>query len=650
MSKRKKLTRKEKFAKSRAQSAAGGGSTKVKSRSSAKGNLNVILAVILGAFAFLLYANTLGHDFVLDDFSVIKENRITKQGTDGIGEIFGSAYRSGYNITDTKLYRPLPKSMFAIEWQLSPDDPFPGHLMNVLFFALTVMLIFLVFSLYMNGNLLVPFIAALLFAAHPIHTEVVANIKSRDEILVLFFFLASLFFLHKFLEKNKMSGLILASVMFFLGLLSKETSVTLLAVYPLVLYFFTKADTGKYIKLGVGLAVSAGIYFIMRNKALDIGVVEGGVSVADNLLMAAKSSGDRFATAVEILGIYLLKLIYPHPLVFDRSYNDIPVVGMTDWRFLVSIAIHLALAAIAILSFKKRDVLGFAILFYAITISVSANILLIIGTSYGERLVYTSSFGFCLAIALLLERFVDKNDRTKSKNLNVFINKHKAALGLAVLVSVGFAFKTVSRNPVWESNYSLYVNDIELAPNSTRTNYYLGNLLIKPEMHEGLNEEERKAKILEGIDYLKRSVSILSTFADAHKAIGVAYYRLKDYPQSMEYYQKALNINPTDAVIHNNMGTVLFETGSYAEAQKAYLQAVTLDPTYAEAYGNLGSSYGILNDLPNAIKYLKLSVQYDPGFAMGYYFLGITYQNMGDKANAEFNLNKAYALNPALRK
>ena len=648
MSQKKKLTRKEKFAKGRKQAQTSG---KKKEQSKKSGTLVYVLALVLSAFAFALYANTLGHDFVLDDFSVIKDNRITKQGTAGLSEIFSSAYRAGYNITDTKLYRPLPKSMFAIEWQISPDSPAPGHFMNVLFFAATVFLIVVVFSKYLGGALLIPFITALLFAAHPIHTEVVANIKSRDEILVLFFFLGALWYLHSFLTKEKMSSLIGLAIVFFLGLLSKESSVTLLAVFPLVVYFFSKADAAKYMKVGVALIIPTAVYFMMRSNALESNVVETSVSVADNLLMSAKSGSERFATAIQIMGIYLAKLFYPHPLVFDRSYQDIPVVGVGDWRFLLSMIIHLALAVVAIITFKRKSLLSFAILFYAITMSVSSNLLLIIGTSYGERLVYTSSFGFCLAIAALLHIYLDKSEQGKNaKDVSGFFKAHSVPLGIAVVIALGFAFKTVTRNPVWKDNYTLYSNDIHLAPNSTRTNYYLGNLLIKPEIAEGKTEDEKKALLEEGIEYMKKAVSILSTFSDAHKQIGVGYYRLKEYEKSMEYYQNALNINPTDAVIHNNMGTVMFETGNYSEAQKAYMKAVELDPTYAEAYLNLGSSYGIMNDFQNAIKYLQLAVQYDPTLAMGYYFLGITYQNIGDQKNADFNLNKAYALNPSLRK
>ena len=115
MAQKKKLTRKEKFAKSR-QEAKVSGKKKVEAKK--KGGLPIILALVAAAFAFLLYANTLGHDYVLDDFSVIKENTITKRGTAALGEIFSSAYRAGYTITDTKLFRPIPKAMFAIEWQI----------------------------------------------------------------------------------------------------------------------------------------------------------------------------------------------------------------------------------------------------------------------------------------------------------------------------------------------------------------------------------------------------------------------------------------------------------------------------------------------------------------------------------------------------
>ncbi len=181
----KKLTRKEKIA-LQAQEPSGKLSAKREQKiSSARNSIRRIMMLFIAGLAFLVYSNTLDHKYVLDDFGVIPENNITKKGVSGLPEIFSTTYRAGTNLIDNTLYRPLSKAMFAIEWQIAPNTPALSHWMNVIFFALTCVVLFSILTLCLNGNLLIPFIASMLFAAHPIHTEVVANIKSRDEIMCL---------------------------------------------------------------------------------------------------------------------------------------------------------------------------------------------------------------------------------------------------------------------------------------------------------------------------------------------------------------------------------------------------------------------------------------------------------------------------------
>src|ERR1051326_705048 len=183
----KKLTRKEKIALQQQNRQAGTEKPPVKKndpRTAKKTNtLKRNLALIIAALAFLLYANTLGHQFTRDDYSAIKENTITKKGSSAIGEIVHTTYRSGWTGNDYELYRPLSKIVFALEWGFSPDDPQLGHFIHVVFYALSGFLLFYALSLYLNGNLLIAFLASSIFVAHPIHTEVGASIKSLDELL-----------------------------------------------------------------------------------------------------------------------------------------------------------------------------------------------------------------------------------------------------------------------------------------------------------------------------------------------------------------------------------------------------------------------------------------------------------------------------------
>src|SRR6185369_15456580 len=144
----------------------------------------------------LQYIQTAGYSFALDDYSAILENSVTKDGIHAIPTIFKTSYRFGYPLQGDELYRPLSKSVFAIFWSLAPNNPLPLHLLNIVLYAATGFLLFTTLCRFLPQNIYIAFFSSILFIAHPIHSEVVANIKSLDEILAFFFFVCSLNFLH----------------------------------------------------------------------------------------------------------------------------------------------------------------------------------------------------------------------------------------------------------------------------------------------------------------------------------------------------------------------------------------------------------------------------------------------------------------------
>lgn len=196
--------------------------------------LNIILIILAAG----VYLNSLGNQYALDDYGLILENQDTKGGTSNVFKILGSSYRSGMLGGDVTLYRPLSKVMFAIEWSMAGDNPFLGHFMNVVLFTLSVVLLFKMLRRYMNGQLIVPFLASVIFAVHPIHTEVVANIKGRDDILCFLFFVVAALYIHRYVFSKQTKHLVFAGVSYFLCMLSKESAITFVAIFPLMVYFF----------------------------------------------------------------------------------------------------------------------------------------------------------------------------------------------------------------------------------------------------------------------------------------------------------------------------------------------------------------------------------------------------------------------------
>lgn len=615
-----------------------------------KNYLPLILGVIVALTGVVLYWNTLNHGFVLDDYSVIKENRVTRMGTQSIPLIFKTSYRNGYYLIDDELYRPIPKALFAWLWQISPDNPRPGHITNVLFFALTGFILMLTLSQWFKKNLVAAFITSLIFIAHPIHTEVVANIKSIDEILSFFFCISSAWLFYNYLEKNKTSFFILSVFSYAIALFCKESSITFVIIYPFIVWFFSPLKENfsfSHCLRKSWLLLLPVLFFLLIRYNVLKDVPYGNVSVADNLLMAIKNNADRFATTILILGIYLKLLFYPHPLIFDASYNQIPATTLTDWRFILFLLIYTAMLIFAFIELKRKNILSFAIFFFLISLSIYSNLFRIIGSSYGERFLYTPSLGICMAVAYLITQIPGFGSNQTYFKANDFFKNNIKPIALTTVVIFLFGYKTVSRNMVWKSNYSLFSNDVKLAPNSTRTQYYLGNLLMKPEILNGKDSLTADSILNSGINYLKKSVEIYPKFCDAYNQLGVAYYKKKDFKSAFDYYMQCIACNPTNPSAHSNLGTIYFETRQYDNAIKSFSRAVELDRNYAEALLNLGSTYGMLQQYDNALTYLHQAIKADPGLAQGYYFLGITYRFKGDENNANAYIQKAHQLDPS---
>src|SRR5262245_33574548 len=147
----------------------------------------------LAALAAILYAGTLAFPYVLDDDVITRGNRFVQQGLSGIPDILASNYLYGFDRSVDIAYRPVPLSSTALEVGLYGNRPSRHHLGNVLLYALLALTAWwTLWGLLGTEHPKVPWIATALFLVHPVHTEVVANIKGREELCAALFGLGSL--------------------------------------------------------------------------------------------------------------------------------------------------------------------------------------------------------------------------------------------------------------------------------------------------------------------------------------------------------------------------------------------------------------------------------------------------------------------------
>lgn len=620
-----------------------------------QGEMNIRLwgAVLSFATAFILYANTFNHGWVLDDYGVLADNWVVKSGTDGISTILTTTYRYGINHLTDNLYRPLSQIMFAIEWEISPENPGFHHIINVLFYALSCGLLFVfLFRLLKNVHPFIPLAIALLYAVHPVHTEVVANIKSRDEIMSFFFVIITGLLLLDYFEKNTFTKLLAAGVAFGLSMFSKEGGITMVVLFPLMGWYFYQADWKKMGATLAALIIPSLIYISIRQKIISEYSTSDVISVVDNLLVEAKDPGTRLASAIMLMGKYLLLLFVPYQLVCDYSYNQIPLVGLGSPYFLLSLLAHGFLAFIAIREFKSRSLLSFGIIFYFVTMSLYSNLVITIGTSFGERLLFQPSLGFCIAAIAGLDRIF----KLKNHQINSFMQwvmPRKSFTVILAVILLLMSVKTVVRAAEWESQLKLFGADVQRSPNSAHMRLYWG-LALRDEAlrfkEEDNNLPEYEKWMRKALKEFEKGIEIYPEYAECMDQAGLAHYRLGNKEKAQYYYEETIKRIPDRPVTLSNLGTLYFEKGDYPKALELYEKSVSLDERYADGWFNLGSTYGMMMQYEKAIAAYEKCIALDDEYAKAYYYMAMTYEFMNQPEKAKPHYDRAAFLDPNLKK
>jgi len=627
----------------------------------------------LFVLGFLLYANTLNHDYALDDAIVIYNNMFVEDGVSGIPGIltkdtfFGFFKQEGKaNLVAGGRYRPLSLVMFALEVQLFGKTPFVGHLINGLLYGLTVVVLYLVllqlFRPKQNAAraYFIALAGAVLFAVHPVHTEVVANIKGRDEILALLGSLAALYYAFRaYYEKNRKFGLF-AGGLFFLALMAKENAITFLAVVPLAFYFFTKASTGHIIRQAVPLLVGAAAFLAIRFSILGVGGSEPVMEMMNNPFIKVEGSryvvftgAERMATVLYGLGKYLQLLILPITLTHDYYPRQVGVMTFGDWQVLLSLVAYLALSVYAVIRFTKKDPVSFAIFYFLVTISIVSNILFPVGTHLAERLLFMPSVGYAMALAILGYRLV-KRRATKGK-LPAY-RHYAGVVGILALVAVVYAGRTITRNPVWKDNLTLFTTDIEHSPNSAKLRNAVGGELLTQSVREPDANKQREMQ-QEAVGHLTEAIRIHPNYKNAHLLLGNAYNYLQQYDKSIEAYQRALSIDPGYQEARRNLGITYKDAGKYyGETQNqldkaiGYLnKAYEILPEEYEVLRLLGVAHGIKGNGLKAVEYFSMAKELKPEDAQAWYNLATAHGALGNEGLSQQYREKAYQLDPSLR-
>jgi Flp pilus assembly protein TadD len=554
-----------------------------------------LLLLILCVMAVNL--NTLSNGFVYDDVSqVVNNSWITS--IKYIPEIFSKdathASITGYS----NYYRPLMNiSYLACYYLFAGAKAWGFHLVNVLFhLAATVMVYVLTARLSRDGQpeadrfFTAPSIAALIFALHPIHTEVVAWVACVPELTFTLCCLISFYFHINSLEQSSRRDRALSVVFFGIAVFCKETSVTLLPMLLLYEYLFRPERPGlrqlaeRYLPYLGPIA----LYAALRLNAL------GGV--APMRRHADLSTFQHLLNVPVLFAQYLGKLILPVNL--NIFYVLHPVLSVGELGFLVSLAAVAAFLGLALFFLKRDKALFFSLVLLALPLLPVLYIPVLGENSFAERYLYFPSVGFAMAVGYLY--------RAEVAGRNWWRLPVQVVLVVCLMV---FGAGTTLRNQVWHDELSLWTDTVPKSPDSDLVHHNLGNALaekgdldgairefqiaigIKPEgsgLHNSLGVALSKKGDQGGaIKELQQAVALSPKMYGPHVNLGIAYAAGGDLDSAAGELRKALELYPQSFELHNNLGNIYAMKGNFDAAIKEFEEALAIKPDFVAAQTNL---------------------------------------------------------------
>jgi protein O-mannosyl-transferase len=494
------------------------------------------------------------------------------------------------------------------------------HVNSVLLYIISIALIYLFLSTYFfKNNKLVALLVSLLFLVHPLHTEVVANVKSRDEILSLLFIMLTMHLTFKYVETKKLWQIITASICYVIALLSKEYGAIMMIMLPIALWVsYKKVPILDLIKPMLFIGVAFAFYYYCRTQVvlpLDENEMQN-VELLNNPYLLADEAQTK-ATHTFISAKYLWMMLFPTPLSCDYSYNVIEYKNFSDISTIISFIVLLAVIGAFFYTLIKRHWLAFPLGFLLLNLYLVNNFFFNIGATMGERLVYHSSLGFAMILVWAVAEALKKMVPDSAKHAGLLV-------GILLPIMLLYAVRTITRNPAWKNDIVLHLNDVKIYPNSTMLNGNAVTRLIE------LSEQPVNAKIANNLldsakIYGYKSLKLHDRFVNSYLNMGIimakrakmdsaAYFwgkvrefypnhpqlaaidanltsnfttaaatkmQNKDFAGALELYLKAYQVTPQNPNLLNDMGACYYYLQNYAKAKECWTKGIALAPNDA---------------------------------------------------------------------
>jgi len=592
--------------------------------------------------AILLYCNTLNHGFVYDDRPAIVSNPLVT-GSAPLSSLITSDFW-GVPLSHTgshKSYRPLTSLSFKLDWLLAPGSPSQFHLTNLLLHALVTHLFHtLLLSLLPSSS--TALMAALLFAAHPIHTEAVAGLVGRAELL------SALFFLLTLLAHRRHGWSVRASLLAAAATLAKEQGVTVLGICFVLELLGQGRGANKRSLLQICLSLVA----ILSLRAAALGGSLPSFSKADNPASHSDSFLTRALTFLHLPAQNVWLLLCPSKLSYDWSMDALPLVtSLSDPRSILSFMFYAVMASLSLpllplfqplLPFFSQKqpfpaqpthtgnhALALALALAILPFLPATNIFFYVGFVLAERLLYLPSLGFCLLVAIGLQKLSQLRPRI-------------ANIGFLLILVTG-SLRTLTRNRDWSSEEQLFSSGVVTNPAKSLSN--LGTVL----------HNQGKTELAEAA--FRQALSHRTNMADTHYNLGILLQSERRLEEATVAYTAAIRFRPRLAPAYLNLGLTYSEMGQKKAALDILTKGSNLsdsglkDPA-ANAAARLAATFNLGKllleggEVQKAISVLQDCWEKGKG-AGAANLLGEAHERLGQTEQAEAWYSRSLQSNPA---
>jgi tetratricopeptide (TPR) repeat protein len=523
------------------------------------------------------------------------------------------------------LYRPVTLLSLLFNYVVlgNAERPPGYHFVNFLLHALnSCLLFFLVRRLLSNRT--VAFFAAALWAIHPVATESVTNISGRADLLAASGIFAAMA-LHaasqEWIGRRRRIAYAGLFALTLFGGLSKESGL----VTPALLFLWDTLDL-KRLRLEVRLRAAAylssaaaiGVIFLLRQHAFSSRVIPFPPYL-QNPLVTTDFWTARL-TAIKVLGMQLWLLLFPLHLSSDRTYRQIPFSTPGDIAVWISLAAICAVAAIALVRYRKDRAIYFAVGFTAITLLPTSNLLRLIGSIFAERFLYVPAAGFAIALAALAFR-IPRPPRTA-----------EIAIGVVLVL---YGMRTYARNFDWRDDFTLRTADVHESPQSYRLHDLLGRSLFVQNTAANIDRSIREG---ETAWEMLRPLPAEWIPADTLYHLGF-YYTTKgeqlgsaETAEGRSWYEKAI------PMLVRSRDVSLASEHSFDRLQLEHGKPLPGRTAEQITYKTLGLVYSRMNRHQDALQTLIAGRNVNPDTAEYYLLIAREYHTLGDDRRAAMTM------------